>query len=115
MTDVLNNTQMASSAWISNKLRKRRNAPSSMSCFNDRRKLRRGRKVLRRQIQGGRPVPAGASRAERLDPFTLPIRFAVSDTAADQRVRIVELTRERVVETSTPDVPFRVVAGPDIG
>ena len=52
---------------------------------------------MRRQIQGGRPVPAGPSRAERLDPFTLPIRFAVSDTAADQRVRIVELTRERVV------------------
>jgi hypothetical protein len=42
-------------------------------------------------------MPAGSSCAERLDPFTLPIRFAVSDTAADQRVRIVELTRERVV------------------
>jgi hypothetical protein len=42
-------------------------------------------------------VPAGASRAERLDPFALPIRFAMSDTAADQRVRFVELTRERVV------------------
>lgn len=42
-------------------------------------------------------MPAGSSRAERLDPFTLPIRFAVSDKAADQRVRFVELTRERVV------------------
>jgi hypothetical protein len=42
-------------------------------------------------------MPAGSSRAERLDPFALPIRFAVSDTAADQRVRIVDLTRERVV------------------
>jgi hypothetical protein len=42
-------------------------------------------------------VPAGSSRPERLDPFALPIRFAVSDTAADQRVRFVELTRERVV------------------
>jgi hypothetical protein len=42
-------------------------------------------------------VPAGSSRAERLDPFTLPLRFAVSDKAADERVRLVELTRERVV------------------
>jgi hypothetical protein len=48
-------------------------------------------------MQDGGPVPAGASGAERLDPFALPIRFAVSDTAADQRVRYVELTRERVV------------------
>jgi hypothetical protein len=48
-------------------------------------------------MQDGGPMPAGASRAERLDPFSLPIRFAVSDTAADQRVRLVELTRERVV------------------
>jgi hypothetical protein len=33
----------------------------------------------------------------RLDPFTLPIRFAVSDKTADGRERIVELSRERVV------------------
>ncbi len=52
---------------------------------------------MRRQIQGGRPTPAGSSRGERLDPFTLPIRFAVSDKAADDRVRLVEITRERVV------------------
>jgi hypothetical protein len=42
-------------------------------------------------------VPAGSSRGERLDPFTLPVRFAVSDKAADERVRFVELTRERVI------------------
>jgi len=42
-------------------------------------------------------MPAGSSRSERLDPFTLPVRFAVSDKAADERVRQVELTRERVV------------------
>ena len=52
---------------------------------------------MRRQIQDGRLMPAGSSRAERLDPFTLPIRFAASDKAADERVRHVELTRERVV------------------
>jgi hypothetical protein len=44
-----------------------------------------------------RTTPAGSSRDERLDPFTLPLRFAVTDTAADGRVRHVELTRERVV------------------
>ena len=57
---------------------------------------------MRRQIQGGRLTPAvqvsvGASRAERLDPFSLPVRFAVWDKTADERVRQVELTRERVV------------------
>jgi hypothetical protein len=42
-------------------------------------------------------LPAGSSRALRLDPFALPLRFAASDIAADERVRHVELTRERVV------------------
>ena len=41
--------------------------------------------------------PAGSSRALRLDPFALPVRFAASDAAADERVRHVELHRERVV------------------
>ena len=42
-------------------------------------------------------MPAGSSRGERLDPFALPVRFEVSDQAADERVRLVELHRERVV------------------
>jgi hypothetical protein len=42
-------------------------------------------------------MPAGSSRDERLDPFTLPVRFTVSDKTADGRVRFVELSRERVV------------------
>jgi Family of unknown function (DUF6101) len=42
-------------------------------------------------------LPAGSGRALRLDPFCLPARFAVSDAAADGRVRHVELYRERVV------------------
>jgi uncharacterized protein DUF6101 len=33
----------------------------------------------------------------RLDPFSLPLRFEAVDAAADQRVRSIELTRERVV------------------
>jgi hypothetical protein len=42
-------------------------------------------------------LPAGSSRALRLDPFSLPARFAATDAAADGRVRQVELYRERVV------------------
>jgi len=41
--------------------------------------------------------PAGSSRALRLDPYALPLSFAASDAAADERVRHVELYRERVV------------------
>jgi hypothetical protein len=40
---------------------------------------------------------AGSGRALRLDPFCLPARFAAKDAAADERVRYVELYRERVV------------------
>ena len=42
-------------------------------------------------------LPAGSSRVLRLDPFSLPARFAAIDAAADERVRHVELYRERVV------------------
>ena len=52
---------------------------------------------MRRQIQGGGATTAGSSRALRLDPFALPIRFVCSDKGADERVRIVELSRDRVV------------------
>jgi hypothetical protein len=52
---------------------------------------------LRRQTETCRAIPAGSSRDERLDPLALPLRFEVADVAADQRVRSVELTRERVV------------------
>ncbi len=33
----------------------------------------------------------------RLDPFSLPVRFEAADAAADERLRIVDLHRERVV------------------
>jgi hypothetical protein len=42
-------------------------------------------------------APAGSSRVLRLDPFALPVRFSASDAAADERVRVVELHRERVI------------------
>jgi hypothetical protein len=35
--------------------------------------------------------------ALRLDPFSLPVRFTATDEAADDRLRIVDLYRERVV------------------
>ena len=52
---------------------------------------------MRRQAAFGRVPPAGSSRDERLDPFTLPVQFAVTDKAADERIRMVELSRDRVV------------------
>ena len=41
--------------------------------------------------------PAGSSRALRLDPLSLPVRFDAHDSRADGGVRHVELHRERVV------------------
>jgi hypothetical protein len=52
---------------------------------------------LRRQAANSRVTPAGSGRVERLDPFALPLRFHDVDDTADQRVRLVELHRERVV------------------
>jgi hypothetical protein len=52
---------------------------------------------LRRQTTTSRVTPAGSSRAERLDPFALPLRFEAADHTADERVRFVELHHERVV------------------
>src|SRR5262245_53663211 len=57
-----------------------------------------GGTIVRRQALVGGLAPAKSSRSSlRLDPFTLPLRFAVSDTAADERLRHVELSHERVV------------------
>jgi hypothetical protein len=47
-------------------------------------------------MEAGR-IAAGSGRALRLDPFALPVRFEVADEAADERLRIVDLHRERVV------------------
>jgi len=58
-------------------------------------------------MEAGRPSAgssrAGAQRANttacpwRLDPFSLPARFATADDAADEGLRIVDLHRERVI------------------
>ena len=39
----------------------------------------------------------GSSRALRLDPYTLPVRYAARDSRADGEIRQVEIGRERVV------------------
>src|SRR5579863_1088361 len=47
-------------------------------------------------MEDGRSA-AGSSRALRLDPFSLPVRFEAADEAADECRRVVDLHRERVV------------------
>jgi Family of unknown function (DUF6101) len=51
-------------------------------------------------MEAGR-FAAGSGRAgailSRLDPFSLPVRFTAADDAADERLRVVDLHRERVV------------------
>jgi len=45
----------------------------------------------------GGAMPVGSGRGERLDPLALPVRFTANDAGADERLRQVELDRERVV------------------
>jgi Family of unknown function (DUF6101) len=47
-------------------------------------------------MEAGR-ITAGSSRGARLDPFSLPVRFEAVDETADERRRVVDLHRERVV------------------
>ncbi len=48
-------------------------------------------------METGGTTPAGSGRTLRLDPFSLPARFAARDPGADGQVRTVELHHERVV------------------
>ena len=52
---------------------------------------------MRRQTPFGGALSVGSSRVLRLDPLALPLRFTAADPRADERVRHVELSRERVV------------------
>jgi Family of unknown function (DUF6101) len=53
-------------------------------------------RIVRRQTElGGHS--AGSSRSTRLDPHALPVQFTAEDAVADERVRHVELHRERVI------------------
>jgi len=44
----------------------------------------------------GGAMPAGSSCSLRLDPLALPVHYRAADAGADERVRLVELDRERV-------------------
>ena len=52
---------------------------------------------MRRQTPFGGALSVGSSRSARLDPLALPLNFTTADARADERVRHVELSRERVV------------------
>ncbi|MGZ3309289.1 MAG: DUF6101 family protein [Xanthobacteraceae bacterium] len=52
---------------------------------------------MRRQTTTSRVAPAGSSRDERLDPFGFPLLVDLADRAGDDRMRLVELRRERAV------------------
>ena len=52
---------------------------------------------MRRQTTTSRVAPAGSSRDERLDPIGHPHPIELTDRAGDERMRLVELRRERVV------------------
>ena len=54
-------------------------------------------RAVRRQTATSGITPAGSSRALRLDPLSLPVRFEAHDTRADGGVRHIELDRERIV------------------
>jgi hypothetical protein len=56
---------------------------------------------LRRQIAAGESLPAGSGRNMRLDPRSLPVRFAADDKSADGHMRMIELDRERVLLSRT--------------
>jgi Family of unknown function (DUF6101) len=48
--------------------------------------------------RAGQPHRASAMATPmRLDPFSLPVRFTAADEGADERLRVVDLHRERVV------------------
>ena len=71
---------------------------------------------MRRQA-ASRPLPAGSSRDERLDPFSLPLRFA-ADAGGAVPVRLLELHSDRVVLLRTiagikmtVTLPFRSYLG----
>ena len=48
-------------------------------------------------MSAGGAMPAGSSRCLRLDPLSLPVRYRTADAAADERTRLVELSRDNVV------------------
>jgi hypothetical protein len=57
----------------------------------------------------GRAISAGSGRAMRHDPAALPVCFATGDARADERTRLIELDRERVVvRRAVRGIPMRL-------
>ena len=57
----------------------------------------------------GADRPSGSSRALRLDPHNLPVRYAAHDTGADGGLRDIELDRDRVVlRREVRGIPMKV-------
>ena len=52
---------------------------------------------MRRQIAAGESPSVGSSRAMRLDPRSLPVKFLAEDRLADGRTRAIEIDSERVL------------------
>lgn len=46
---------------------------------------------------GGQPLAGGSSRGMRLDPLSLPVRFAAADERTDDGTRVIEIGRDRVL------------------
>jgi Family of unknown function (DUF6101) len=60
-------------------------------------KARRGDALRRQSTASGKPFAGGSGRIARLDPLSLPVRFAVPDERTDDGTRIIEIGRERVL------------------
>ena len=56
-----------------------------------------GRDAAGSSCAGARHRTSAMATPLRLDPFSLPVRFEATDEAADERLRVIELHRERVV------------------
>ena len=54
-------------------------------------------KLRRQTTAGGQPFAGGSGRKPRLDPLSLPVRFAAADERTDDGTRIIEIGRERVL------------------
>jgi hypothetical protein len=58
---------------------------------------RRGDALRRQSTASGKPFAGGSGRIARLDPLSLPLRFAVPDERTDDGTRIVEIGHDRVL------------------
>jgi uncharacterized protein DUF6101 len=58
---------------------------------------RRGDVLRRQTTASGKPFVGGSSRRARLDPLSLPVRFAAADERTDDGTRIIEIAHDHVL------------------